>query len=108
MNQDKKEKLAALGWQETTVQEFLGLTPEELKYIELKLALSKKLKAQRKEKKLSQVAFAAQIGSSQSRVAKMEKGDPTVSIDLLIKSLFALDTTKGDIAKLLLEEEMVF
>ena len=39
------------------------------------------------------------LKSSQSRVAKMEKGDPTVSVDLLVKSLIAMGANKESIAK---------
>ena len=107
MNNDKEERLATLGWEATTVQDFLELTPEEMAYIELKLALSKKLRICRKQKKISQTTFAERIGSSQSRVAKMEKGDPSVSVDLLIKSLFALDVTRQDLGQIFLEKDVV-
>jgi transcriptional regulator with XRE-family HTH domain len=60
----------------------------------MKLALGKSLKETRFKQRLSQVAFAAKIDSSQSRVAKMESGDPSVSIDLLLKSLLALGASK--------------
>jgi hypothetical protein len=39
---------------------------------------------------MSQVNLAKALKSSQSRVAKMEAGDPTIFIDLLIKSILAL------------------
>jgi hypothetical protein len=39
------------------------------------------------------------LKSSQSRVAKMECGDPTVSLDLLVKSLLAIGVSKESIAK---------
>jgi hypothetical protein len=35
------------------------------------------------------------------RVVKMEAGDPTVSIDLLVKSLLELKTSKESFAKIL-------
>jgi hypothetical protein len=43
------------------------------------------------------------LASSQSRVAKMEKGDPSVSIDLLIRSLFNLGMSKKYLAQILLK-----
>ena len=39
--------------------------------------------------------------SSQSRIAKMEAGDPTVSIDLLVRSLLALGTSQSEVFQIL-------
>lgn len=85
----------------STAGEFLGLSPEESAYIEMKLALSETLKQRRMQKKISQVEFARMISSSQSRVAKMEAGDVSVSIDLLLKSLFALGISRKEVARIL-------
>lgn len=89
------------GWKIGTVQEFLKLSPEEAAYIELKLALSKNLQSYRKTKRLTQIDLARRIKSSQSRVAKMEAGDPSVSLDLLVRSLFALGASKKRIVSML-------
>ena len=99
MNKTKRAKLANKGWKLGSADEFLGLSTEEAAYIELKLALSSKLKEKRVRKKLTQAEFARLIHSSQSRIAKMEAGDPTVSIDLLIKSLLALGVTKKELGR---------
>jgi DNA-binding XRE family transcriptional regulator len=99
MKAAKLEKLKSKGWKAGSAQEFLGLTPEEVAYIELKLALSSSLKERRIKARLSQMELAKRIRTSQSRVAKMEAGDPSVSIDLLIKSLFALGASQKDLAK---------
>ena len=45
--------------------------------------------------------MADAIGSSQSRVAKMESGNPTTSLDLMIKALLKLGITKKQIGQLL-------
>jgi DNA-binding XRE family transcriptional regulator len=95
----KKAKLASNGWKAGTVAEFLELSAEESAYIEMKLALSEKLKERRLHKKLTQAQLAKAIDSSQSRVAKMEAGDPTVSLDLLIKSLLALGVSKKELGR---------
>ena len=87
------------GWKFGTTDEFLGLSPEELTYIELKLALSEKLRTKRVSKKLTQGELAQIVNSSQSRVAKMEAGDPAVTIDLLIKSLLALGVSKKELGR---------
>jgi DNA-binding transcriptional regulator YiaG len=90
MKQAKQKKLEAKGWKLGTAADFLELTPEEETFIEMKMSLSRSLKEMRQSKRMSQVAFAKLIKSSQSRVAKMETGSASVSIDLIIKSLLAL------------------
>ena len=98
MDKAKRKRLEAKGWKVGTVDEFLGLTAEEAAYIEVKLALSKKIKELRQRKKLTQVDVARLLRSSQSRVAKMETGDSSVSLDLLIRSLIALGVSRKDLA----------
>ncbi len=98
MNSEKKRKLEAKGWRIGSTQEFLGLSESEIAYIELKLKLGENLKKIRLEKQLTQIDLAKLLRSNQSRVAKMEAGDPSVSIDLLIKSLLALGTSHQDLA----------
>ena len=99
MDKRKKERLAKKGWKTGSVAEFLDLSAEESAYIEMKLALSEKLRDWRRRKKLTQAELAKAIESSQSRVAKMEAGDPTVSIDLLVKSLLALGVSKKELGR---------
>lgn len=99
MRKTKKDRLEKRGWKVGTVTEFLDLSPEESAYIEMKLRLSETLRRRRKRRKLSQIEFAKLIKSSQSRVAKMEGGDPSVSLDLLIRSLLALGTSNRELAR---------
>ncbi len=99
VNKAKQAKLERKGWKFGSAEEFLGLSAEESAYIELKLALSDKLKAKRVSKRLTQAELAKIMNSSQSRVAKMEAGDPAVSIDLLIKSLLALGVSKKELGR---------
>ncbi|MDH3882809.1 MAG: helix-turn-helix domain-containing protein [Desulfobacterales bacterium] len=99
MDKRKKKDLESKGYKVGTVEEFLGLSLEESEYIELKLALSDALAKRRKKSNLTQAQLAKLLKSSQSRVAKMEKGDPTVSVDLLVKSLLAMGANKKSIAK---------
>ena len=99
MNASKETKLQSKGYKVGTADEFLGPGSEESEYIELKLALSEALAKRRKKSNLTQAQLAKMLKSSQSRVAKMEKGDPTVSVDLLVKSLLALGADKKSIAR---------
>jgi DNA-binding XRE family transcriptional regulator len=98
MNKNKRERLRRAGWAVGSVAEFLGLTEAEAALVELKLTLSRRLKERRARSRLSQGQLARLLGSSQSRVAKMEAGDPSVSIDLLIRSLLVIGTTRKELA----------
>ena len=101
MRKDKKARLEKQGWKVGTATEFLDLSSEESAYIELKMRLGDHLRKRREQGKLTQVELARRIHSSQSRVAKMEKGDPSVSIDLLVKSLLALGESDRDLARVI-------
>jgi len=101
MRDDKRKRLEAKGWKVGTTAEFLGLTPAEEAYIEIRLRLADGLKTRRAKRRVTQVALAKTIKSSQSRIAKMEAGDPTVSIDLLVRTLLALGASKRDVADLI-------
>jgi DNA-binding XRE family transcriptional regulator len=97
MRKQKKKRLESKGWKIGTVKEFLGLSNEESAYIELKIKLAAGLRQRRQQKGLSQLDLAAKLQSSQSSVAKMEAGDPSVSLDLLIRSLISLGATEREL-----------
>ncbi len=85
------------GWVEGSVQDFLELSDADMEYIETRRTLSRKLKAVREQLQLTQVEVAARLKTSQSRVAKMEKADPSVSADLLLQSLFSLGVKRKEL-----------
>ena len=93
----KATKKLKNGWVEGSVQNFLGLTDADMEYIEMRLALSHLFKARRQKYNLTQEQVASQLHTSQSRVAKMENGDPTVSLDLLLKALFHLGLKRKEL-----------
>lgn len=99
MDKKKAKRLKDAGWEVGDAGDFLELTDEERAFIETKLALAVAVRDRRKRRKLSQTQLARKVGSSQSRVAKMEAADPTVSLDLLVRSLLSLGATQVDIAK---------
>ena len=101
MDKAKRKRLEAKGWRFGTVEEFLQLTPEESRYIEMKLALSRKLNERRREKKMTRRQLARLLKSSQSQVAEMEEGDPSVSLDLLVRSLLYLGAQQKDLARMI-------
>jgi transcriptional regulator with XRE-family HTH domain len=101
MRENKRKRLEAKGWKVGTTKEFLELTKEEETYIELRLKLAEGLKQRRVRRRLTQVDLAKAVQSSQSRVAKMEAGDPSVSLDLLVRSLIALGTSSKELGKII-------
>jgi DNA-binding XRE family transcriptional regulator len=101
LRDDKRKRLEAKGWRIGNAREFLGLTDEEAAYIELKLRLASSLRVRRRRRRLTQAGLARLLGSSQSRVAKMEIGDPSVSLDLLVRSLLALGASTVELSRII-------
>ncbi len=101
MKKEKRTRLERAGWKVGTVRELLGLSRAEEALVELKLILSRGLRERRARRRITQAQLARLLKSSQSRVAKMEAGDPSVSIDLLIRSLLAMGTTQKELAQVI-------
>jgi predicted XRE-type DNA-binding protein len=101
VREEKRRRLEARGWKFGTTEEFLRLSPEEAAYIELKLRLAMGLREWRRRRRLTQAGLAKRLQSSQSRVAKMEAGDPSVSLDLLIRSLLVLGASRRELSRIL-------
>lgn len=99
MNKNKIAKIERRGWKVGDAANFLGLSTEEAAYVEMKVALALYLREKRMTRNLTQEQLAKLLHSSQSRVAKMEKNDPAVSIDLLVKSLLALGASRTELAR---------
>jgi ribosome-binding protein aMBF1 (putative translation factor) len=101
MEKKKRKQLEEKGFRVGSAAEFLELTPEEAAYIDIRLDISRLVKSQRAKSGWTQEQLAWAIGSSQSRIAKLEGGDPGISMDLMIKALLQLGTSKKQIGKLL-------
>ena len=99
MKKSKRAKIEAAGWAVGSVQDFLGQSDAETALIEMKLAQTRTLRDRRQRRGVSQVELAKRLRSSQSRVAKMEAGDPSVSMDLLVSSLLVLGASSTDLAR---------
>ena len=99
MKAAKRKKLETAGWRVGSTATFLGLDDDEAAFVELKLALGQTLREWRTRRNLSQSDLARRLGSSQSRVAKMEAADATVSMDLMVRSLLKLGASPRDIAR---------
>ena len=104
MEKAKQKRLEKRGWRVGSARTFLGLRPEEVALVEMKVNLSQALRARREARGFSQSALAKRLRSSQSRVAKMEAADRTVSIDLLVRGLVILGAKPRDIARALGQE----
>jgi ribosome-binding protein aMBF1 (putative translation factor) len=98
-NSTKLKRLKAAGWKVGTTKDFLGLSDQEATLVEVKLSLIEVLKKSRQKSRLSQTDLAQRMGSSQSRIAKIEAGDSSVSLDLIVRALIAAGTTQRDIRK---------
>ncbi len=94
-----RKKLEAHGWSVGSAQDFLGLSNEENSYLFIKISLAHALAENRAKVGISQLELAKRMHSSQSRVAKMEAGDSSVSTDLLIKALLYLGLEPKDVGK---------
>ncbi len=101
MKSTKRDRLDRAGWAVGSAAEFLALDAEEAAFVEMKVALSQSLRQWRSRQQLTQGELARRLNSSQSRVAKMEAADPTVSVDLLLRSLLRLGATRKDIARVM-------
>ena len=98
MKSQKRRRLESAGWIVGDTQRFLDLTDEEVRFIETKLALAAALKQERKKSGLTQLELARLLKSSQSRVAKMEAADASVSLDLLVRALLVLGFSRRQLA----------
>ena len=101
MNKARKKRLEAAGWRFGTAQEFLGLRDEEVRLIEIKIALSGGVREMRNRLGMTQSELAERLGSSQSRVAKIEGPEASVSIELMVRALIAMGATAKDVGKLI-------
>ena len=101
MRKSKRKQIEAKGWKLGSAKEFLGLTPEEEAYIELRLKLAQGLKFRRSARGVTQVQLAQALRSSQSRVAKLEAGDRSVSLELLMRALLRLGASRSQIAAMI-------
>jgi DNA-binding XRE family transcriptional regulator len=101
MKKEKRQRLEAAGWRVGSASDFLGLSREEAAFVETKLALAAGVKQRRIATGLTQGDLASRLGSSQSRVAKLESADPSVSVDLLVRALLALGANRAELARII-------
>lgn len=97
MKPEQVKRLQAKGWKVGNAEDFLELSEEETRLVGLRVSLVTAVKKSRLKHKLSQIDLALRMRSSQSRIAKLEAGDPSVSLDLIVRALIASGATKRDI-----------
>jgi len=97
MEKPKRKKLERAGWKVGDAKDFLDLSDAESAIIDIRVSLAQELRRRRLGKKVSQAKLAERIGSSQSRVAKIEAGDPSVSFELLVRSLLGMGSSVAQI-----------
>jgi phage-related protein len=94
-------RLEAAGFKVGSADEFLNLTPEESALVSLRLSLADQVRRRREHLHVSQSELARRIGSSQSRIAKLEAAESDVSLDLIFRALFATGAKIRDVCKAL-------
>jgi DNA-binding XRE family transcriptional regulator len=104
MNETKRKQLNAAGWTVGSADEFVGLTEAESAYVSMKLAVGRKIRELRVTNTMTQVELARLVRSSQSRIAKMESGDPSISLDLLVRTVLALGASRDQVARYLMHK----
>ena len=107
MDAKKQRRLEAAGWRVGSAADLLELTPEESALIDLKLSLGRLVRRTRQRANLSQHSLADRLHSSQSRVAKLEAGDTSVSLDLIVKATFAAGAKRADVANAIRKKKRV-
>ena len=101
MDEQIRGRLGEAGFIETTVQELFGLTSEENELVETRIALARLIKQLRRDSRMSQAAIAKRIGSDQARIARAEKNDPGISIELMLRVAYALGAKRQQVAEAL-------
>jgi len=98
MDNRKRRRLESSGWRIGGTTEFLGLNDEEAAIVELKIGLANAVRTNRARRGWTQEQLGKLLGSSQSRVAKIEAADRSVSIDLMVRALIKMGATRKEVA----------
>ena len=85
------------GWVEGDAADFLGLDEMESRLIDMKIAAVFAIRRLREEKGMTQVQLAKAAGISQPRLAKLESLTSGVSLDQIMKALFAAGGSVADL-----------
>ena len=83
------------GWVEGTADELLELTPEESALVQLRLDLADAVRERRAQSGITQAELARRTGSTQPRVARLERGDG--SLEALARAMFVMGAGRVDV-----------
>lgn len=97
MDKAKQTALEAAGYRVGDAADFLGLTDDEAKLVELRVQVSRAIRHRRESQHLSQRELAAKLKTSQPRVAKIESAAADVSLDQMFRGLYALGGSLDDV-----------
>ena len=97
MKSSKRQALIKAGFRVGDAEDVLELSEEERRLVDLRLSVSRAVRRLRQKRRLTQQALAQKLGSSQSRIAKLEAGQIDVSLDLLFRGLFAVGGKLADV-----------
>jgi DNA-binding XRE family transcriptional regulator len=97
VDRETRARLEAAGYKIGDAEDFLQLNDAERRMVELRLRVSQLIRERRQTESMTQQQLASKLGSSQSRVAKIEAAASDVSLDLAFKALFATGGTMRDL-----------
>jgi DNA-binding transcriptional regulator YiaG len=83
---EKEKALQAAGWKSGDAADFLGMTDDERRLLDARVAMARAIRALRAKMKMSQKDLALRLKTSQPRVAKIEQAASEVSFDLLFRA----------------------
>ncbi len=102
MDPKKRKRLASKGWTVGSAQDLLELSDEEMQIVEMKATLIAAVRIRRERKGITQAELAKKIGSSMSRISKLENGASEISFKLALRALIALGVSKKKIGETIL------
>jgi ribosome-binding protein aMBF1 (putative translation factor) len=90
MESQKRKALEAAGWKAGDAANFLGMNDEERQVLDARVKLAQAIRRQREARHSSQKTLATKPGTSQPRVAKIERAASDVSLDQLMRAFAAV------------------
>ena len=90
MDSAKRRKLEAAGWKLGDAADFLEMDEVERQVLDARVKLALAVRRQREARHLSQKALGLKLGTSQPRVAKIERAASDVSLDQLMRAFAAV------------------
>ena len=100
MNTEKRKKLEAAGYKVyDDAADWLGMTEEEKKLLDVRAAARSAVRTARERAGLTQRQLADRRGTSQPAVARIESGAAETSLDMMVKALFAAGGAMRDLIR---------